>query len=219
MSWMCSSTHLNLIRHFQWCRPYLSFILNHFSSKNVRSGSPRYFLFSKTGQRSPMFQVIVELEGEQLGRVRGEVRDRHVKTGKENRRQTVKRVQSNFVSVLVMPGSSLAGLKVDYMIQLTRRATGGARGRAVWCREGAWIVVDCKVWSSVWGQREEATTGKQENCSWQHRGKGKGYFFILVQKWAWLWPWPPTPPWCPPSLWPCLLCFLRSLLPLWWWRR
>lgn len=68
-----------------------------------------------------MFQVIVELEGEQLGRVRGEVRDRHVKTGKENRRQTVKRVQSNFVSVLVMPGSTLAGLKVDYMIQLTRK--------------------------------------------------------------------------------------------------
>lgn len=64
-----------------------------------------------------MFQVIVELEGEQLGGVRGEVGDRHVKTGTKNRRQTVKRVQSNFVSVLVTPASTSAGLKVDYVVQ------------------------------------------------------------------------------------------------------
>lgn len=52
-----------------------------------------------------MFQL--ELEAEQLGRVREELRDKHAWTGKERRTDGKK-------STKVTPGSTAAGLRVDY---------------------------------------------------------------------------------------------------------
>lgn len=84
------------------------------------------------------------------------------------------------------------------------QADSESHGRAVW-----W------GWGGVSGQRER--TGNRQAAVKEGRGRRRSP--VLVQKWPWLWPWPAPPPWWPPCLWPCLLCFLRSLLPLWWWRR
>lgn len=71
---------------------------------NVRCGFQRYNAFSKAGH-SPMFQVIVELEGRCW--VAFVCRR---KTRKEGRGRKVEREQKNVMIVLVRPGR---GLRVD----------------------------------------------------------------------------------------------------------
>lgn len=81
--------------------------------------------FLKTGQRSPAFQVIVELGGRVTGSGK-RVGERQTRPGSKT--EKVKRVQRGLFIVLVTPGSAVAGLRELTMI---RRARAGAEGRAV----------------------------------------------------------------------------------------
>lgn len=167
---MSSLTRLILIQQIQWCNPYLGTSLWRMFSVALKD-----VFFLKTGQRSPMFQVIVELEGRVSGSrkkvgKRQQGYDQNVGPRKESKRVQRDLLLSCWCSWLWY---RLTWRAKGRTMQCGTRPEGGGLVREFW----AVIVKNCL---GKWGRQGDRQTaagsrgekGGDDGFFWFRSGRG-----------------------------------------------